>query len=66
MYNFIFYFFYNIFKKKNDGDEKFPACVITYFAQIIHILFLFSIIKYIYFIETNDGKEFSHLRFIKN
>ena len=53
MYRLIFYFFYTLFKKRKDGDEKFQACIITWFTQLIHVLFLFAIIKYVYFLETN-------------
>ena len=54
MYTFIFYFFCTIYKKKNDGSERLTACIYTWTAQFIHILLLLGIIKYIYFISTDN------------
>ena len=46
MYNYIFYFFYTIYKRRKDGGERFSGVVFTWAAQLAHILFLLAIIRY--------------------
>lgn len=45
MYNFIFYFFYEIARRRNP-DPKFYAVGTVLFAQVLHLLLLVSIVKY--------------------
>jgi hypothetical protein len=45
MYNFIFYFFYEIARKRNPVP-KFYAVGTVLFAQVLHLLLIVSIVKY--------------------
>ncbi len=56
MYNFVFYYFYSIYRKGKDGGERGTAVTFAFVTQAIHVFLIYGIIKLIYAQVTGGGR----------
>ena len=52
MYDFVFFYFYSVYKKSKNGGERGTAITFAFFTQAVHFGLIFGLIKMTYAIAT--------------